>query len=146
MCRLKVLDLRNNPRLFQNQFCNCQLFIKWTESRSIELFPEPAELCKNLQEGGTTIEDPANCFTNETKLLLEESERISRACETKVLEYGSGPLRLARSVVWTLAGLSICVVILVCVFSLYCIRKRQTRNREETDNSSERLAPEKGGS
>lgn len=145
MCRLKLLDLRKNNRLFQNEYCNCQLFTKWTESRSIELFPEPAELCKGLREGSTTIEDPATCFTNETQLLLEESERISRACETKVLEYGSGPLRLARSVVWTLAGLSICVVILVCVFSLYCIRKRQ-RNREETDNSSERLAPEKGGS
>lgn len=145
MCRLKHLDLRGSPRLFKNEHCNCQLFVKWVISRSIDLLPEPSSICNGTKEGGIQIYDAAVCFNNETTMLFEESERISRSCETEVAEYGSGPLRLKGSAVWALASVCFCVVLLVSFFSIYFIRKRQTRNRnrDTVDNSSERLTHEK---
>lgn len=145
MCRLNLLDLKGNPRLFRNEHCNCQVFVKWIQGRSIKLSPEPSSICNGTKEWGTPIIDSTVCFNNETDLLLEESERISRSCETEVAEYGSGPLRLKGSAVWALAAVCFCVVLLVSFFSLYFIRKRQTRNRnrDTVDNSSERLTHEK---
>lgn len=144
MCRLQLLDLRGNSRLFKQERCRCQTLITWLKNRhgeTFQLFPSFNSFCENTTEGTVDLKDPDFCFDNETRLLLEESDLIAKACETEVMKYGSGPLRLKGSMTWTLAIVGVCLILLLCFASLYCLRKKQLARppskRQEVEESKD---------
>ena len=141
MCRLQLLDLRGNPRLFKQEYCNCQLLLAWIKRRqgdNFKLFPEPDFICKNSTEGKILNVDPEMCNGNETQMLLEESDLVAKSCETEVMKYGSGPLRLKGSVTWMLVAAGVSAFILLLFFGLYCIRKRHEMKESESEISNVR--------
>lgn len=139
MCRLQLLDLRGNPRLFKQEHCRCQVLVTWIKRRQgdqFKLFPQFDSICKNTTEGKNQVTDPDFCFDNDTQLILEESDLIARSCESEVMKYGSGPLRLKGSLAWTLVAVGVCAFVLLLFFGTYCMRKRHQRREPARTNSA----------
>ncbi|KAK6626316.1 hypothetical protein RUM43_006627 [Polyplax serrata] len=138
MCRLQLLDLRGNPKLYSQEHCRCQVLVTWIKRRQgdhFKLFPEFDSICKNTTEGRNIVLDRELCFDNETNLLLEEGDMIASSCESEVMKYGSGPLRLRGSVAWTVIAIAVCASVLVLFSGLYCFRRRHQARQSARDNA-----------
>lgn len=138
MCRLQLLDLRGNPKLYSQEHCRCQVLVTWIKRRqgdNFKLFPEFDSICKNTTEGRNIVLDRELCFDNETNLLLEEGDMIASSCESEVMKYGSGPLRLRGSVAWTVIAIAVCASVLVLFSGLYCFRRRHQARQSARDNA-----------
>ncbi|XP_063978042.1 leucine-rich repeat-containing protein 19 [Diachasmimorpha longicaudata] len=124
-CSLESLDISNNPLILDD--CSCHAFNEWITMRNIKLYPDKLK-CST---------DPKKCTYSANQITSNDTVKLFDSCKY-VLKTHEETAK-ARST-WIIVASCVAVFLTVLFISLYCIHRRNKRQKNLKKNKKEQLS------